>query len=92
MDHRKGLAYFLSSVRGMKDCRSYRNKLAHWLSVLTPKSMKPDLALRLIWLFTDVLNSVYLYFVPGKGGAVIPLPSQHQSQSKNRQPLSGSVK
>ena len=79
MNHRKGLAYFLCSIRGMKDCRNYRNNLAHWLSVLTPKSMKPDLASRLIWLFTDVLNSVYLYFVPGNSGAVIQLPSQYQS-------------
>jgi len=92
MEHRKGLAYFLSSVRGMKGYRSYRNKLAHWLSVLTPKSMKPDLASRLMWLFTDVLNSVYLYFVSGNGGAVMPLPSQYQSQSMNRQLLFGSVK
>ena len=79
IDHRKALMYFLTKIRGMKDCRSYRNKLAHWLSEMNPKSMQPDLASRLLWLFTDVLNSVYLYFVPGNSGAVIPLPSQHQS-------------
>lgn len=92
MEHRKGLVYFLSRIRGMKECRSYRNRLAHWLSAMTPKSMTADLTSRLLWLFTDVLNSVYLYFVPGKSGAVIPLPSQHQSQSMTKQCLSGSVK
>jgi len=69
MEHRKGLVYFLSRIRGMKECRSYRNRLAHWLSAMTPKSMTEDLTSRLLWLFTDVLNSVYLYFMPGKAGA-----------------------
>jgi len=66
MDHREGLVYFLSRIRSMKECRSYRNKLAHWLSVMTPKAMTADLTSRMLWLFTDVLNSVYLYFISGE--------------------------
>lgn len=92
IDHRKALMYFLTKIRGMKDCRSYRNKLAHWTSEMSPGSMQPDLASRLIWLFTDVLNSVYMYFVSGNSGAGRTLPSRHQSQLVNRQLLSGSVR
>lgn len=92
IDHRKALMYFLTKIRGMKDCRSYRNKLAHWTSEMSPGSMQPDLASRLIWLFTDVLNSVYMYFVSGNSGAGRTLPSRHQSQSVNSQLLSGPVR
>ena len=74
IEHREGLVYFLSRIRSMKECRSYRNKLAHWLSVMTPQSMTVDLTSRLLWLFTDVLNSLYLYFTHGKAGAGRPLP------------------
>ena len=92
MDQREALMYFLTKIRGMKDCRSYRNKLAHWTSEMSPGSMQPDLASRLIWLFTDVLNSVYMYFVSGNSGAGRTLPSRHQSQSVNSQLLSGPVR
>ena len=78
MDQREALMDFLTKIRNMKGYRSYRNKLAHWLSVMNPKSMTADLTSSLLWLFTDVLNSVYLYFVSGKSVAGGPLPSKHQ--------------
>lgn len=56
------LACFLIGMPGIKLGSSYRNSLAHWASRMTPCEMTPNLVSSLLWLFTDVLNSVYIYF------------------------------
>ena len=55
------LEYFLIGMPGTKLGKCYRNSLAHWASGMTPGDMTPKLASSLLWLFTDVLNSVSLY-------------------------------
>lgn len=72
-EHRLGLVYFLSSKSYKSEYgaieygKDYRNRLAHWAPDMNPRLMTPDWFARLLWLFTDVLNSVYLYF-GGKTG------------------------
>ena len=58
--HKQGLAYFLICCGSAG--RNYRNNLAHWETGMYPGLMTPYLTSCLLWLFTDVLNSVYLYF------------------------------
>lgn len=63
--HIRHLAYFLigtPGASGMKVGKNYRNRLAHWAADITPHDMTPRLVSRLLWLFTDVLNSVFIYF------------------------------
>lgn len=61
-DHIRILAYFLTSTLDLKLGRNYRNSLAHWSSGLETSDMTPILAASLLWLFTDILNSVSIYF------------------------------
>ena len=61
-DHQLGLAYFLVTVTGIQVGKNYRNSLAHWASGMSPEDMNPILTASLLWIFTDVLNSVHLYF------------------------------
>ena len=63
IDHRMGLAYFLITVCNGAG-RNFRNKLAHWRTDMSPGLLLPSFTSRLLWLFTDVLNSVYLYYEP----------------------------
>lgn len=65
LEHRLGLVYFLSRISDRNTqgyCKEYRNRLAHWTSDMNPRLMTPDWFARLLWLFTDALNSVYLYY------------------------------
>ena len=65
-EHRRGIAYFLMTLLSGEG-RNFRNKLAHWESDMSPGLMSPFFTSRLLWLFTDVLNSVYLYYEPVNG-------------------------
>lgn len=70
-EHRLGLVYFLSHIRDKSEYgKDYRNRLAHWAPDMNPRLMTPDWFARLLWLFTDVLNSVYLYFCGKTGNSV----------------------
>lgn len=60
--HIQCLAYFLIRTPDTKIGRNYRNNLAHWTSGMTPDQMTPGFTSGIMWLFTDVLNSVFLYF------------------------------
>lgn len=62
------LEYFMIGMPVIKTGRNYRNRLAHWAPGMTPEDMTPDLTSRLLWLFTDVLNSVALYLDKKEGG------------------------
>mgnify|MGYP003470544743 CR=1 FL=1 len=56
------LAYFLIRIPETNIGKNYRNRLAHWADGMTPEDMDPALTSGLLWIFTDVLNSVFLYF------------------------------
>lgn len=60
--HVRCLAYFLIKTPDSRIGRNYRNSLAHWASGMRPGEMTPGLTSCLLWLFTDVVNSVALYF------------------------------
>lgn len=59
--HIQNLAYFLIGMQGIKSGPGYRNSLAHWSSGMSTEKMTTKLVSILLWLFTDVLNSVYIY-------------------------------
>lgn len=61
-DHLQSIAYFLVKTPQIKNGRNCRNDLAHWASGMKPEMMTAYFAAKLLWLFTDVLNTVYLYF------------------------------
>lgn len=62
VDHLRTLAYFLTGTPGIKLGRNYRNSLVHWSAGMEPGDMTPLLASSMLWLFTDILNSVVIYF------------------------------
>ena len=62
LDYLQMLAYFLIRIPETNIGKNYRNRLAHWADGMTPEDMKPALTSGLLWIFTDVLNSVFLYF------------------------------
>ena len=61
-DHLQSIAYFLIKTPQIKNGRNCRNELAHWASGMKPKMMTTCFTAKLLWLFTDVVNTVYLYF------------------------------
>jgi len=61
-DHLQSTAYFLIKTPQIKNGRNCRNDLAHWASGMKPKLMTTYFTAKLLWLFTDVVNTVYLYF------------------------------
>ena len=62
VDHVRTLAYFLTGTQGIKLGRNYRNSLVHWSAGMEPGDMTPILASSMLWMFTDILNSVLIYF------------------------------
>ena len=62
VDHLRTLSYFLTGTPGIKLGRNYRNCLVHWSAGMEPGEMTPILASSMLWLFTDILNSVLIYF------------------------------
>ncbi len=60
-DHMKNLAFFYIQTSPEKIGSNYRNALAHWTSI-SSKDMTPFFVEELLWLLTDVLNTIVLYF------------------------------
>ncbi len=60
--HVQNLAYFLSSVQPNDVGRNLRNSLAHWRG-LNKQNMTVSLVARLLYLFTDVLNTIFWFFI-----------------------------
>lgn len=56
--HINNLAFFLSQVGEKRIGYDYRNSFAHWKDI-EPKDVRPQLVLRLLYLFTDILNTVF---------------------------------
>ena len=58
--HMKNLQKFLAKYNGVGF--NYRNSLAHWDNI-NKEMLKPIFVSKMLWLFTDVLNTVLLYFL-----------------------------
>lgn len=58
--HIRHLSFFLSQEGEKRIGHNYRNRLAHWNNI-NAKAVNTHLVLRLLWLFTDVLNTVFWY-------------------------------
>ncbi len=58
--HMRNLQKFLSKYDGVGS--NYRNSLAHWDN-FNKEMLKPIFVSKMLWLFTDVLNTVLLYFL-----------------------------
>ena len=59
--HLLSLGYFLIKTSETKIGLNCRNDLAHWSPRMELGPMNPYSTSELLWLFTDVLNSVFLY-------------------------------
>jgi hypothetical protein len=63
-DHLKSLQFLLSESNGIG--LNIRNSLAHWKNI-DKEMLTPLFVSRMLWLFTDVLNTVLLYFLKQQG-------------------------
>lgn len=61
-DHIKNLAFFLNHVMPSNIGCNIRNSLAHWAK-LSPNDMTPLFVTRLLWLFTDIVNTLFWYCI-----------------------------
>jgi len=61
-DYLQLLSFFLIRIPETEIGRNYRNRLAHWATGMKRNQMTPNLTAVLLWLFTDALNSVFIYF------------------------------
>ena len=60
--HVNNIAFFLSTVGEKRIGHNYRNKLAH-LSKIKIDSIDDMFVARLLWLFTDIVNTWFWYFI-----------------------------
>lgn len=61
-NHVKNLSYFLMQTPQENVGHNIRNNLAHW-SNLSVNALTPTFVAQVLWLFTDVLNTVFWYFL-----------------------------
>ena len=61
-NHIKNLSYFLLHSKDSQQeiGYNYRNMLAHW-SDTDADVMTPQLVWQILWLFTDILNTTFVY-------------------------------
>lgn len=62
--HIKGLSFFLLQTPQKGIGRNIRNNLAHW-SCISVNELTPIFVARLIWIFTDILNTVFWFYLKG---------------------------
>lgn len=60
--HTKHLAFFMSKCGEKKIGKNHRNRLAHWTEMKN-SSLTVSLVAELLWLFTDVLNTVFWFYI-----------------------------
>lgn len=60
--HIKSLSFFLMQTPHKNIGHNIRNNLAHW-SNLSVSVLKPTLVAQMLWLFTDILNTIFGYFL-----------------------------
>lgn len=75
INHVKNLSFFLQKVQPSNIGNNTRNHLAHWSDIST-ESMTPFFLAKMLWLFTDILNTVFLYC----------LTSEHEETCTDTQP------
>ncbi len=61
-EHIKHLSFFLLRNPESQVGENMRNSLAHW-SEMTPQRLTPFYAAKAIWLFTDVVNTIFLHYL-----------------------------
>ena len=57
--HVKNLLFFLLQTQPAKIGRNIRNRMAHWNDI-APKDVTLSLAAEMMWLFTDVVNTIFV--------------------------------
>lgn len=60
--HIKGLSFFWMQTPQKNVGYNIRNNLAHWSNISTDL-LSPTFVAQLLWLFTDILNTVFWYFL-----------------------------
>ena len=60
--HIKNLSFFLQQVPPSNIGSNIRNSLAHW-SNISRKMLTPKFVSKMLWLFTDVLNTLMWYYL-----------------------------
>ena len=73
-DHVQNLSFFLQHVHPSDVGHNIRNSLAHWSNV-SPEAMTPLFAAKMLWLFTDILNTVFWY-------CIMPVTERKDSNDK----------
>lgn len=58
--HIRNLSFFLQQTIPASIGQNIRNALAHWANVST-ETMTPFFVAKMLWLFTDILNTVFWY-------------------------------
>lgn len=59
-NHVKNLSFFLQRTAPSNVGQNIRNTLAHWVNVST-EAMTPFFVAKMIWIYTDILNTVFWY-------------------------------
>ncbi|MBR4744125.1 MAG: hypothetical protein IK082_08050 [Oscillospiraceae bacterium] len=59
-NHIRNLSFFLQRTVPTNVGQNIRNTLAHWADI-TPEVMTPFFVAKTLWLFTDILNTVFWY-------------------------------
>lgn len=60
--HIKSLSFFLMQTSHKNIGYNIRNNLAHWAG-LSMNTISPTFMAQMLWLFTDILNTVFWYFL-----------------------------
>lgn len=60
--HTRHLAFFMLKCGDKNIGHNYRNRLAHWTEMKNSLLTVPLVA-KLLWLFTDVLNTIFVYYL-----------------------------
>lgn len=61
-NHIKNLSFFLQKITPANVGQNIRNSLAHWANIST-SAMTPWFMAKTLWLFTDILNTVFWYCI-----------------------------
>lgn len=62
LHHIKGLSFFLMQTSQKNVGYNFRNNLAHWAN-MSIDLLSPTFVAQLLWLFTDILNTVFWFFL-----------------------------
>lgn len=60
-EHLKNLSFFLHQDSISKVGQNLRNSLAHWSNNINCGLMTPILVAKLLWIFTDIVNTIFDY-------------------------------